>query len=112
MATLQRPTGVLPVKPDENIKQWCVRRGISVTTFYAWEKRGRAPTVIHIGGVARITAKHDAEWERREAKRTKSKAAKREAELRSAIASKAGTIGAASPKAFWQRRRAAKQAAE
>jgi len=100
------------MKQDENIEQWCERRDISVTTFNAWVKRGRAPTVIHIGGVARITARHDAEWERREAKRTKSKEAKRERERRSAIASKAGTIGAASSKAFWRRRCPAKQAAE
>ena len=100
------------MKPNENIKQWCERRDISVTTFNEWVKRGRAPTVIHIGGVARITARHDAEWERREAKRTKSKAAQREAERRSAIASKAGKVGAASPKHIWQRRRAAKLAAE
>ena len=100
------------MKPDETIEQWCERRIISVTTFYNWEKRGRAPTVIRIGGVARITARADAEWERREAKRTKSKAAKQERERRSEIASKAGKIAAESPKHIWQRRRAAKQAAE
>jgi predicted DNA-binding transcriptional regulator AlpA len=100
------------VKKDETIDQWCERRGISVTTFYKWEKRGRAPVVIRIGGAARITAHHDAEWVRREAKRTKSKAAKQERERRSEIASKAGKIAAESPKHIWQRRRAAKQAAE
>ena len=85
------------MKPDENLEQWCERRGISKTTFSKWVERKRAPVVIRIGGVARITARHDAEWERREAKRTKSMAAKREAERRSAIGSKAGKIAAKSP---------------
>jgi hypothetical protein len=41
---------------------------------------------------------YDEEWERREAKRTKSKAARREAERRSAIAAMAGKIAAKSPR--------------
>jgi predicted site-specific integrase-resolvase len=100
------------MKPDENIDQWCKRRGISRTTFCKWVKRGRAPVVIRIGGVARITARHDAEWERREAKRTKSKAAQREAERLSAQNSVAGKIAVKSLLHVSNRKQQSQQAAE
>ena len=85
------------MKQDENIEQWCARRGISRTTFCEWEKRGRAPTVIRVGGVARITARNDEAWERSEARRAKTKAARLEAQRRSKTNTAAGRIAAQSP---------------
>ena len=95
--TLQRTTGVSTLKQDENIKQWCKRRGISRYTFCEWVKRGRAPVVIRIGNTGHITARHDEEWERREARRTKSEAARLEAERRSLTNAASGRIAAKSP---------------
>src|SRR5262245_16370609 len=93
------------MKQDETIDQWCERRVISHTTFYAWEKIGRAPVVTRIGKVARITARNDEAWERDEARRAKSKEAKREAERRSAQAAMAARIAAKSPRHISNRKR-------
>ena len=100
------------MKKDENIREWCERRGICRTTFCAWVKRGRAPTVIRVGRMAIITARADAAWERSEARRAKSKVARREAERRSAWAKAAGLRAAKSPNHIWKKRAAAKAAAE
>jgi predicted DNA-binding transcriptional regulator AlpA len=92
-------------KRDESIEEWCLRRGISRTTFCNWVKRGRAPTVIRIGNVGLITARNDADWERRETRRTKSKAERLERERRPKINAAAGRLAAKSDLHISNRRR-------
>jgi hypothetical protein len=49
-----------------SIPGWCRYRGVGVSTFYVWEKNGRAPLVLRpagAGGVGLITIEADAAWE-------------------------------------------------
>ena len=101
------------VERDMTIKEWCDKRHYSLTTFYNLKKVGHAPDLIDPPGIRspRITHEADRRWEEKMRQLNKEKAAKREAERRSALATKAGKIAAASPNHIFQRRRAAKQKA-
>ena len=95
------------------IEQWAAKHGHPRGWFYDLKRIGRAPDTIDAGvGGQRITPAADRRWEAKMLRLAKGAKARREAERRSAMAAKAGKIAAASPKHIWQRRRAAKQAAE
>jgi hypothetical protein len=85
-------------KDDETLAQWRKRRGgITRATFAKWVRLKRAPKVTIIGGTYLVTARHNAEWERREERYLKSNAARLERERRSAINAAAARRSAASP---------------
>jgi len=94
-------------KNDMTIAQWCVRRGLSLTTFYNLRKKGLAPEVVGRPGSGgqRITQKADRDWERKMLRLSKQAAARREAERRSQIRAAAGRIAAASPLHHCRRKR-------
>jgi hypothetical protein len=84
----------------KTISEFCRAKRISKWSYYEMKKRGIGPDEFIIPGTAviRITPQSEAAWDQRIAELSKSKAAKLEAQRRSAQTAQAGKIAAMSPK--------------
>jgi hypothetical protein len=82
---------------SKTISEFCRAKRISKSSYYEMKKRGIGPDEFIIPGTAviRITPQSEAAWDQRIAELSKSKAAKLEAQRRTA---QAGKMAAMSPK--------------
>jgi hypothetical protein len=54
-----------PRKPHpRSIDAFCGRHGMCRATFYNLRKKGKAPRIMEIGGLRRITPEAERDWER------------------------------------------------
>ena len=61
LARMLSATEAPPV--DLSIAQWCKRRNISKSKFYVLKAEGKAPALLVVDGVQRVTPAADAAWE-------------------------------------------------
>ena len=87
-----------PLTNDFTIKQWCEKRGLSLSSYYALRRDGNGPDELRVPGtnIIRITPKADAEWEARMQQVTAERADELEARRRRAA--EAGRKAAESPR--------------
>ncbi len=44
------------------IEEWCKRHGLCRSTFYNLQKAGKAPRLMKVGAVVRISEEADRDW--------------------------------------------------
>ena len=82
-----------------SIKQWCLKWNYSIPTFYAMQKAGTGPEIIHPLGAGgpRITEEADREWVERSKADRASKKGQRETARKVQLAKQAAKIATESP---------------
>jgi hypothetical protein len=86
-------------EPSMSLQRFMALEDMSTATFYDLKRRGLAPRIVNPPGTnwQRITAAERRAWHERMYKLGQKEEAKREAERRAALASRAGKLAAQSP---------------
>jgi hypothetical protein len=92
-----------------SIRDFCALEDMSQCTYHKLKRLGLGPQELRFPGMSfvRVTAAARREWHARMDELRKEQAAKQELERRSAMASRAGKLAAASPLHVSKRRRSA-----
>ena len=93
MPTVKIRPNQIVVDRDMSIAEWCAKHGRKRGYFYDLRNQARAPELL----AGRISQEEDRAWKRRELRRDKSVAARRERERKSELARVRGKLAAQSP---------------
>jgi hypothetical protein len=99
------PTKIGPnqivVDRDMSPAEWRAKRNLSRWKYYKLKREGRQPALVN----GNVTQAEDRKWERRELRRGKSEAARRERERKSEMARIAGRKAAKSLRHYCNRKK-------